>query len=278
MEIRYTAGRPRLSGLRTAENGAAWLVFDPLAGFDFVLHGFSTRLGGVSSGIYASMNLAWNRGDDRQNVLRNYECMGEALGIPVENMVHAHQTHTSNILRAGKEHRGMGILRERSFHDIDGLITDEPGLCLVTGHADCIPLYFVDPVHSAIGLAHAGWRGTAGNIAGKMTAAMKAAFGTKPEDLTVLAGPGICGSCYEVGPEVAEVLPDSAVPRPGREGEKYLLDLHDANRRFLLSAGVPEEQIFLSDVCTMENPDLIFSHRATKGQRGGSAAFLAIRG
>ena len=165
MTVNYLSGRGRTTDLVSMKGLAPYISIRPFAEFENIVSGFSTRLGGVSEGIYESMNLAFNRGDDAERVKKNYQIIGLSLGIRVSDMVYAHQTHTSNVMRVTREHCGMGIIKERSFSDMDALITDEPGVCLVTGHADCLPLYFVDRKNKAIGLAHAGWRGTAKDIA-----------------------------------------------------------------------------------------------------------------
>ncbi|MCR5526691.1 MAG: peptidoglycan editing factor PgeF [Lachnospiraceae bacterium] len=274
-----------MTEMKNADNGVAYLTFSPLNKLNCVVNAFSTRVGGFSDGIYSTLNLNFNQGDDIEKVNKNFEAMGEAIGVAVENMVMAHQTHTANVMRVTKDNSGMGIIRERNYHDIDGIVTNEPGLCLVTSHADCIPLYFVDPVRNAIGLSHSGWKGTAGNIAKNTVELMKNEFGTDPKDVIGIIGPGICGECYEIGQDVADVFTEKykgeeqlKVVRPevGKEG-KYLLDLHAANCYNMLDAGLTEKNIYVSDVCTMENSELLFSHRASKGKRGGLCAFLMLK-
>ncbi len=287
MTVNYLSGRGRTTDLVSMKGLAPYISIRPFAEFENIVSGFSTRLGGVSEGIYESMNLAFNRGDDEERVRKNYEIIGLSLGIRVSDMVYAHQTHTSNVMRATREHCGMGIIKERSFSDMDALITDEPGVCLVTGHADCLPLYFVDRKNKAIGLAHAGWRGTAKDIAGNVIREMNVQFGTKPEDLVAFIGPGICRDHYEVGEDVAsqfegrygEVKTARVLRKlPSDPGEqKYLLNLHLANYYNMTLAGMAMEDIYMSDVCTFCNPELFFSHRYTKGQRGGMCAFIMLR-
>ena len=170
-----------------------------------------------------------------------------------------------------------------------------PGVTLVATFADCVPLYFVDVEHKAIGLAHSGWRGTVDRIALHMLEAMEKTYGTKANQVRVAIGPCICGECYEVGAELKEAfLKDFSGTIETKTGisfdkeicrkvyredaqEKYLLDLRKANLMTFLNAGVPREHIQVSDICSCCNPELIFSHRFTKGQRGVSAAFLGIK-
>lgn len=284
--LKYISNRNRISHL---QNGSVpYITFSPLEGFDFIRHGFSTRFGGVSQGIFSSLNLTWKppvgcegvdaepyvSGIEINNVKENFRRIGDAIGIPVECMVHGKQTHTNNVRIVTGADRGKGILLDADYDNIDGLVTNEPNIGLVTGHADCIPLYFVDPVVRAIGLSHSGWRGTATNIAEKTVRLMVDTYGCNPKDIIGIAGPGICGSCYEVSADVAKQF-DSAVTTEKNDG-KFLLALHMANRLNMLGAGLSDEHIFVSDVCTMENDKLLFSHRATGGRRGGCCAFLAI--
>ncbi len=280
MELKYIDGRDQITEIRTGKNGVPFLNFKPFDNFTWLRSGFSTKEGGVSEGIFTSMNLAHNRGDEPDNIVENFKKIGEAMDMPAENMVYAQQTHTANVLKVDHTRCGMGVIRERDFHDIDALITNDPGVVLVTGHADCIPLYFVDPVHKAIGLAHAGWKGTVDNIALAVIREMYSEYRSDPEDMIIVIGPGACGGCYEVGEDVASVFRkkyDTSVIRtkvstPG----KYMLDLHRANMFNMQRAGVPSEHIYISDVCTIENTEVLFSHRATNGQRGGCCAFLEI--
>ncbi len=280
------------------DRAVPFVTFPALSQFDWLTNGFSTRLGGVSEGVYGSMNLSFTRGDDADKVAENFRRIGHAMQISVEDMLMSDQTHTANVLRVDGSKKGMGILQDRDFQDIDGMITNEPGLCLVTSHADCVPVYFVDPVHRAIGLSHAGWKGTLHNIAQNTVAAMATAYGTSPADLITVIGPSICKSCYEVGEDVASqfaevyggevfdtiLTPKMRIVTPANgqketlepvEG-KFLLNLWEANRTNLLRAGVPASQIQITDLCTCCNPIVFHSHRASKGLRGGQCAFLQI--
>lgn len=264
------------------KDGVVYLSYSALADIPWLVDGFSTRIGGVSDGIWSSMNLNFNSGDDPKRVVENFFRFGNAIGVKPEKMVYSHQTHTTNVRVVDEGNLGMGIVRERDYQDIDGIVTNVPGVCLVTSYADCVPLYFVDPVHRAIGLSHSGWRGTVGNIAARTIERMNEAYGTKPGDLIVCIGPSICQDCYEVSEDVALQFEDAYAPPEQeqilkkKEDGKYLLNLWNACRLNLLHAGVLEERIFMPDVCTCCNPDILFSHRASKGKRGGLCAFLGI--
>ena len=266
----------------TAENGVPYLSFPMLESESFIEHGFSTRKGGVSTGIYESMNLTFNLEDDPENVSENFRRMAAALHTVPEKMVYSKQTHTTNVLKIEEHHKGMGIVRERDFDNIDGLVTNVPGICLVTFYADCVPLYFVDPVKKAIGLSHSGWRGTVGKI-GKVTIElMQKTYGSDPEDIIAAIGPSICRDCYEVSGDVIqqfrENFDEAYWPELfyKKENGKYQLNLWEANRIVLQEAGIPQEQIAVTNICTCCNSELLFSHRASQGKRGNLGAFLML--
>lgn len=256
-----------------------YLTFPLLEGTGIVRHLFSTRLGGVSEGEFASLNFSFDRGDRKENVLANYERIAEVLGCKVEDMTASHQTHTTNIRRVSAEDKGKGIIRARDYENVDGLMTNEAGIVLVTYYADCVPLYFVDPVHRAIGLAHSGWRGTVNKMGECMVKAMGGAFGSRPEELYAAIGPSICRECYEVGEDVAEQFGkmEEDVITPGKYPGKYQLDLWRANEIILKQAGIPASHIAVTDICTCHNPEYLFSHRASKGRRGNLGAFMMLK-
>ena len=261
-------------------DGVTYLSYPRLERESAIVHGFSTRLGGVSEGCLGSMNLSFSRGDDPLNVMENYRRIGEVLGTDPEHMVASRQTHTTNIHAVTEKDCGNGIGRASSYEDIDGLVTDVPGIALVTYYADCVPLYFVDPVHRAIGLAHSGWRGTVAGMAACMVLYMQEHFHSRPEELVTAIGPSICADCYEIGEDVAEQFrghfPEKVLQK-GKTPGKYQLDLWQANRSILLNAGVLPEHIAVTDVCPCHNPEYLFSHRASHGQRGNLAAFLMLK-
>lgn len=264
--------------------GVPYLSFKALEDTGMVINGFSTRLGGASKGRFATMNFSYSRKDDPADVLENFTRMADTLGVERDRMVVSYQTHTTNVRRVTREDEGKGVIRERDYRDVDGLITDVPGITLVTFYADCVPLYLVDPVHHAIGLSHSGWRGTVRRMGQVTMDAMKEAFGTRPEDVTACIGPSICRDCFEVGEEVAEAFADAFDPkyrdalyRANEKPGKYQLDLWKANEIIFQEAGVPKEQIHTTNICTMCNSDYLFSHRRVGEERGNLAAFLSIR-
>lgn len=258
------------------------IKFEALEALGIVEHCFTTREGGVSKDIFASLNLSFTRGDEEAAVRENYKRLAEALGVSVEDFVFTDQTHTDHVIRVGKAERGMGITKERAYHDVDGLVTDEPGVVLSTFFADCVPLYFVDPVHHAIGMSHSGWRGTVKRMGQRTLEKMKQEFGTDPGEVTAAVGPSICQDCYEVSQDVAE---EFQAAFPGHETEilfekgngKYQLDLWRANERVLLDAGITKDHLVVTDLCTCCNPDYLFSHRASHGRRGNLGGFLYLK-
>ena len=264
-------------------DGVVYLSYPSLEKTGVVRHGFSTRLGGVSEGIYASMNLSFSRGDKEEAVRENYQRIARAIGFDWESVVTSDQTHTANVRVVTAKDKGCGLTKPRPYQDVDGMITREPGITLATFYADCVPLYLADPVKKAIGLSHSGWKGTVGKIGKATVQAMEQEYGTNPEDLVVAIGPSICQDCYEVSEDVIEEFQkafseerwDDLFYR--KENGKYQLDLWEANRQIFLEAGVKPENIAMPNLCTCCNPRFLFSHRASKGKRGNLAAFLALR-
>ena len=252
--------------------------FDRLPGF---VHAFSTRLGGVSEGIYSSMNLSFTRGDKDEAVRENYRRLADAVGFKMEDIVTSDQTHTANVRLVTEEDRGNGITKPRPYTDVDGMITNVPGLVLATFYADCVPLYFIDPVHRAIGLSHSGWRGTVAKIGEVTVRRMQEEFGSDPSEIYGAVGPSICQDCYEVSEDVASAF---AKEFSGHEceiliekgGGKYQLDLWKSNEIVLRDAGILPEHLAVTNLCTCCNPNLLFSHRASHGKRGNLGAFLKL--
>ena len=268
--------------LEIEDKSVPLLYFPILENTGIVEHCFTTRAGGVSEGIFDSLNLSFTRGDDESAVMENYDRLAAALDTRKEQFVCTDQTHTTNVIRVGKEDCGYGVTRQKPYTDVDGLVTDEPGVVLSTFFADCVPLYFVDTVNRAIGLSHSGWRGTVGRMGQRTLEKMATEFGTNPKDIVAAVGPSICQDCYEVSEDVAEEFirefsghADEILINKGNG--KYQLDLWKTNEIVLIEAGVNKENIAVTNICTCCNPDLLFSHRASKGKRGNLGAFMYIR-
>ena len=264
-------------------NGVTYLTYPSFEQFPDIVHCFSTRLGGVSQGIFSSMNLSFTRGDEENAVKDNYRRLSAAVGFSLEDIVTSDQTHTTNVQLVGAEDRGKGVTRPRTYKDVDGMITNVPGLVLATFYADCVPLYFIDPVHRAIGLSHSGWRGTVAKIGAVTVRRMQEEFGSKPSEIYAAVGPSICQDCYEVSEDVIEQFKENFAEEQwdslfyGKPDGKYQLDLWEANHQIMLEAGIREEHISLPNLCTCCNPEFLFSHRASHGKRGNLGAFLGIK-
>lgn len=269
--------------VRNYRGDLEYLTFPGLTGTGLVNHLFSTRLGGVSGGMYESMNLSYARGDEDEAVDENYRRIGEVLGNTMDHFVLSDQTHTTNVRLVTKADLGKGITCPKDYTDVDGMITKESGIVLVTLYADCVPLYFVDTKNKAIGLSHSGWKGTIGRIGKATLEAMHEAFGTNPADVYCAIGPSICKDCYEVSGDVAKQFlkefgnKADQIVTPKDQPDKYLLDLWQANKIVLLEVGITEEHIEVTDICTCCNSSYLFSHRASAGKRGNLGAFLELR-
>lgn len=257
-------------------DGVPYLAYPLLEKTGVVRHGFSTRLGGVSTGHCATMNISTTRGDDPAAVEENRRRIAKAIGVRAEDMTYTNQTHTTNVAVVEAKDRG------KRFMETDGMVTNVPEICLVTFYADCVPLFFVDPVHRAIGLSHSGWRGTVGKM-GKVTVErMREEYGTDPAQVVAAIGPSICQDCYEVSEDVIERFRENFDKALWPElfyekaDGKYQLNLWRANQAVLAEAGVPRENIAVTNLCTHCNPDILFSHRSTGTARGNLSAFLAL--
>ena len=270
--------------LKKAKNGVEYFSFEALEKYEGLINGFSTRIGGVSEGPYASMNLSFSREpDNKEGVLENYKRMAEALGVKEDSFVLSYQEHSTNVRVVGKSDMGKGVSVERDYRNIDGLITDERGITLGAFFADCIPLYFYDRKKQVIGLAHSGWRGTCKKMGAVMIDEMAKKIGTDAKDVIACIGPGICQDCYQVSEDVYEEFSKNFKSEDIKsifreDGEDHFrLSLWKANEIVLKEAGVLPENIFTSNICTACNPDLLYSHRIMGDIRGNMAAFLALK-
>lgn len=273
-----------LSKVMTLNNkdSVPYLIYNSLSEINFINHAFSTRLGGVSTGEFTSMNLAFNRGDKPENVTQNYRRLCNSAGFEFDSLTASAQDHHTVVRAVTSENKGVGIYKPRDMESVDALITNEKGVTLVTYYADCTPLFFVDTKTKAIGLAHAGWRGTVGRIGEKVIEKMTELYGTNPANIVSAIGPAISVCCYEVDKPCADNFLsleglDSSKFVFSKENGKYMIDLLETNRQILVSAGVKSENITISDVCTNCNSELLWSHRATNGHRGTMSAFMCIK-
>lgn len=261
-------------------DGLVYITFPRLEACGAVRHTFSTRLGGVSTGQYSTMNTSFSSGDEFDNVEENYRRLCGAVGIDISHLVLSRQTHTNNVRTVTRDDCGTGYTKP-SFCDVDGLVTNQSGVALVTQYADCTPLLFCDPVKRVCATSHAGWRGTVSGIGRVTVEKMVNEFGCNTKDIIAAIGPCICDKCYEVDTPVLDAFAESGMDitgvfREGRDSEHFMLNLVQANKNILISAGIREENIDISDICTCCNASELHSHRATAGKRGNLAAIIEL--
>lgn len=217
----------------------------------------------VAFSTVAMGSMGLTHAPDRDHVLENRRRFSESAGRSPASLTTPGAVHGSDIARVDEP--------TPLVPGVDGLITASPDVSLLATFADCYPLVVFDPANDALGLGHAGWRGTAAGIARGLVSALRREFGSRPADLRAMVGPGICGDCYEVGPEFADRF-EQRFLRPGR-GDRLLLDLREANHQQLIGAGVPEAQITISGVCTFESEQFFSHRRAPDGSRFATLAF-----
>ena len=240
-------------------------------------HCFTTRLGGVSTGVLSSMNIAMKLDETEENVTRNFEILGNALGFEIRDLVLTRQIH-SDIVRTVTRSDCNGCFH-RDYPECDALVTNDPGVALTVFTADCTPLLLHDPITGAVGAAHAGWKGTAQNIGAKTVEAMVQSFGCDPANIRAAIGPNV-GYCHF---ETDADVPEAMISAYGEEvkafirkqGEKFYLDLKAINALSLKRAGV--RHIEISEDCTMCRPDRYWSHRITGSIRGSQGAIIVCK-
>ncbi|WP_440119989.1 peptidoglycan editing factor PgeF [Paenibacillus sp. QZ-Y1] len=260
--------------------------------FDQMKAGFTTRQGGIGKAPYASLNVAYHVGDDPADVLHNRRLVTEKLGFPVEAWTCGEQVHGKDVAVITAQDRGRGLLdRQSALQDSDGLVTNVPGVLLTSFYADCVPLYFYDPVQQAVGLAHAGWKGTVAGIAQSMVETMEREYGSSREDIRAAIGPSIGDCCYEVDEAVMQHVrvwfehspgndkyKDSAfnkVYQPTENG-KTMLNLKECNRHIMMIAGILPDHIECTTWCTSCHPELFFSYRKENGITGRMASWIGL--
>ena len=269
-------------GFRTVmKDGLIYLTIPAFEETGTVKHCFTTRIGGVSRGIYNSLNTSDDKEDPVENVHRNLELVCGAVGIDYRNLVFSDQTHEDNIRIVSIADLGKGISVPKDIRNTDGLMTNIPGIPLITFYADCVPLFFLDKENKAIAVVHSGWKGTVQKIGVKTIRQMTEVYGTKPEDCLAGIGPSIGPECFEVGQEVADQFAESLGTRSHiikpMENGKYTVDLWGANKLMLMEMGVPENNITISGLCTKCREDLFFSYRRDKGRTGSMSAIMELR-
>ncbi len=241
---------------------------------------FSTRLGGVSSGVFSSLNLGFQPGEVYSRVLKNRQIYLRTVGISPEKLVTAKQVHGNRVRLISFQDAGRGALNcDTAIPDTDGLITKSPGICLGALFADCVPIFVHDPIRKAVAIAHAGWRGTLNFIAAEVIQKMQAVIGTDPRDCLAAVGPSIGSCCYEVDEELADRFKRafSGGNVVQRENGKIKLNLKSANASILLRSGLKRRNIFISNLCTACQSDLFYSYRASGGQTGRMMGLILLK-
>ncbi|MDP4093699.1 MAG: peptidoglycan editing factor PgeF [Bacillota bacterium] len=261
--------------------GVEFVQFSNLKKYDdLIRHGFTTRIGGVSTGECCSLNLGFNRKDTRENVEENYRRVAQALNIKVENMVFSNQVHDNKIRIVNEEDRGKGIIFESDIIGFDGLVTNKREVALVTFYADCVPVFFFDPVKRVTAASHSGWRGTVKRISSVTLDMMNSQFKTNKEDVEIAIGPSIGKCCFEVGSEVYREFRNefSWIDEYASEkiNGKYYLNLQGIIKKTLIASGAVEDKICLSNVCTKCNKDIFYSHRGDCGKTGSLAGIIQL--
>jgi YfiH family protein len=245
-----------------------------------VLHGFSTRMGGVSTGECSTLNLGIRTSDKKEAVMKNFEIFLDAIGIKSDYLVFSDQIHSDKIAIVSQKDRGKGIYRQSDLLGIDGFVTNQPGVALTTFYADCVPLFFLDPEKKVIALSHSGWKGTVSKIGKKTLATMINTYGTNPSDCLIGIGPSIGPCCFEVDSPVADAFQKAFHQHKYfieyHNNGKYFIDLWKVNYMQFIEMGVPKNNITCASICTCCNNDIFFSYRAEKGHTGRMAAVLMI--
>lgn len=240
-------------------------------------HAFSTRCGGVSENEFESMNLRINSEDSRENILKNYEIICGEIGVNFKNLVFSNQVHCDTIKSVGKEDLGNGITRAQKWDGVDGLITNVPGVPITIFAADCVPVFFLDPVKKVIAAVHSGWKGNVLKISAKCVHKMIKEYSCDAKDILVGIGPSIGVCHFEVGDDVADIFRDNFGDSVLERCEKWHVNMQKAIKLQLLEKGIKEKNIIDANICTYCNNDLFFSHRRTGDKRGVMAGIMELK-
>lgn len=259
--------------IKRHNNGVVYYQFSMFNTFDFIEHGFSTRLGGVSRGVFESMNLRMDSDDAQNKISKNYELFLEIFNGTLDHVYMSQQVHNDKIIMIDHDNKN-----KKYYKDVDGFVTRLEDIGLMTFHADCVPIFFVDPKNEVIGLVHSGWRGTNLKIASKMVDILLTQYDSDLENIMVGIGPAIGQCCYEVGKEVYDQFIEKQEEYKkffNDYKDRYLMDLKGLNKEILMNSGILEENIEISELCTKCNQDVFFSHRAHGNDRGVMAAYIS---
>jgi polyphenol oxidase len=265
-------------------NRSKELVYLTIPAFEeteMVKHCFTTRQGGISQGVYNNLNTSLAKNDDRESVIENLNRVCSAIGINYKDLVFSNQVHGAEVRVILEADKGKGITKPSDIKNVDALITNVVGVPLITFYADCVPVFILDPVNKAVGLAHSGWKSTTLKIAVKTIEKMSEIYGTRPVDCLIGIGPSIEMSCFEIKEDTADLFKlnfnNWEEFMKQKDEEHYNADLWLAIKLTLRSIGVLEENISISGLCTCCNEDLFFSHRRDKGNTGSLSAIIELK-
>lgn len=264
-------------GFKKSESSGLCWAYSPLLSAAGVKHGFTTRRGGVSGGSFDSLNLGWNRPEPKENIRENYRRLAAAAGFPYESMVLVNYCHGGAVERVDAKDLGKGFGKGQ-LPSCDGIITDTPGVTLVTLHADCLPVFLYDPVNRACAMVHAGWKGASLRVGGNAVKKMMKELGCESRNILAAIGPSICQDCFEVDAPVMEIFKREfpEVDCITFDGTKYHIDLWKVMAAQLMERGILGEHIEVSDECTFEHPEDYFSYRRDKRETGAMAGFIRL--
>ncbi len=257
-------------------NNVKYLVIEEFEKTNLVNHCFSTRIGGVSVGEVASLNFGFKRKDTKENVLENFKIISKTIGVDYSKLTLTDQVHKADVYVVTEADAGKGITVASDIKEIDALVTNVPNIPLVTFHADCIPVFFLDTATKSIGLAHSGWKGTYENISKNVIDKMKVEFGSNPNDIICGIGPSILTCHFEVGEDVANDFEE-------RYGKEYIkmynkphIDLTSIVEAQLRNCGV--KTVIQSNICTYCNKNIFYSYRGDNHKTGSLISIMALKG
>ena len=268
--------------IRKKKGELTFLLSPNLSHTTKLIHAISTRSGGVSSGSYKSLNLSFHVGDEQKNVIRNYQILSRALGFNLSSLATCQQIHHNAVALVDKNNFEKDcFLPQNTIPETDALVTDVPGITLMTRYADCVPLFFYDPKTHTIAIAHAGLKGTLAHIARKTVEVLVNEYHCKPEHILTAIGPSIGPCCYQIGSTTAdeavkELSSGQECLKEGSEGNIYF-NLWKANEKQLKDTGIKDDHLHCAGLCTSCNTDLFFSYRKEKKVTGRFGALIGLR-
>ena len=258
------------------KDGVKYVVITEFEDTNLVNHCFSTRIGGVSTGEAGTLNFGFSRKDTRVNVLENFKIICKTIDVDFEKLVLTDQVHDNKVYKVTQKDAGKGITRESDIKCIDAFVTNVPHIPIVTFHADCIPVFFLDTNKKAIGLAHSGWKGTYENISKNVVDKMVQEYGTNPSDLICGIGPSIMECHFEVGDDVADMFAEKYGDEFVKMYDKPHINLTAIVEKQLRQCGVLK--VVQSGICTYCNKNIYYSYRGDNHKTGSLISIMALKG